>query len=406
MHVLIVGASVAGVAVADGLRARGFDGRITLVDADPNLPYDKPPLSKQALKSDWHDERALLRPADHYRDHEIELVLGRRAVSLDGPNRSVALDDGRRIAADAIVLAPGVSARRLPERSMLPGVLSVRTLADSTRIRAALVDRPRLVVAGGGFIGAEAAAVAAGAGCDVTVVELLDQPFSHLFGAEVGASLARRHREHGVRLECGVGVDRVEGKGSVEQVVLTDGRVLAADLVLLGLGAQPATGWLEGSGLTLDAGGIVCDEFGRTSAPGIYAAGDAASWWDPRAGRHTRIEHWTTAKEHGAAVAHNILDADEPTKRAGSVPYFWSDQYGGRLQFLGSSQGFDRWHVVHGRLEDDEYVVLYGRAGVLIGALGLAAARRLMPFRALIDQGADFATVVAGASSAALEVAS
>ncbi|MFF5988515.1 NAD(P)/FAD-dependent oxidoreductase [Prauserella flavalba] len=387
MDVLIVGASVAGVATADTLRAQGLQGRIVLLDADPHLPYDKPPLSKQALKPGWEDSKGWLRPEAHYRDNGIELVLGRAARALDAERRVVTLDDGTALSADTVVLATGVRARRLPEPSMLPGVFTIRTWADSRALRDELARRPRLVIVGGGFIGAEVASVAAELGADVTIVEALQHPFQQLFGPEVAAALASRHTAHGVRLRCGQGVDRLEGDGRVERVVLTDGEVLDADVVLLGLGAQPATDWLRGSGVEL-ADGVVCDQFGRTTRTGIYAAGDVAAWWNPVTGVHERIEHWTTAKEQGTAVAHTI-SGDE--RGVGKVPYFWSDQHGGRLQFLGTSEGHDRSEVVHGSLGSDEYVVLYSKAGRVIGALGLAAARHLMRYRLLVEQRARLA---------------
>jgi 3-phenylpropionate/trans-cinnamate dioxygenase ferredoxin reductase subunit len=385
VHALIIGASVAGLAAADGLRSQGFTGRVTLVDQEPHLPYDKPPLSKQALRADWDTGRGLLRPETHYEEHGIELLLGRAAVSLDGATRTVELDDTTVLAADHIVLTPGVRARRLPEESMLPGVHPIRNADDSAAVRAALASSSRVVVVGGGFIGAETAAVAAKMGVHVTIVEMLPLPFQHLFGPEVAAALAAWHTTAGVDLVCGVGVDRIEGAGRAERVVLTDGRELDADLVVVGLGAVPAVDWLNGSGVAVD-NGIVCDEHGRTSVPGIWAGGDAAAWFDSTSGRHVRIEHWTTAKEHGAAVAHNIAHPGAPAKPAGPVPYFWSDQYGRRLQFLGTSQGHDAVHLVHGGYDGDEFVALYSRGGELIGGLGVAAARHLMKFRPLIAE--------------------
>ncbi|MEV0057524.1 FAD-dependent oxidoreductase [Saccharopolyspora shandongensis] len=382
MDVLIVGASVAGVAAADALRSLGHTGRVVLVDADPNLPYDKPPLSKQALQPGWDSQKALLRPAPYYQDKSIDLVLGRAAASLDADRKAVTLDDGTELTADAVVIATGVRARRLSESSMLPGVFSIRTLADSRALQQHLARRSKLAIVGGGFIGAEVASVAAELGVTVTIIDVLPLPFQHIFGPEVAAALARRHSAHGVTLVCGQGVDRLDGDGRVQRVVLTNGQAIEADTVLLGLGAEPCVEWLHGSGIEL-GNGVLCDEFGRTSTPGIYAAGDVAAWWSPTAQVHSRIEHWTTAKEQGAAVAHNITDG---CKTAGSVPYFWSDQYGSRLQFLGTSSGYDQIEVVHGGLDTNEFVVLYGRAGILIGALGLAATRQLMRYRPLIDQ--------------------
>jgi len=405
MDVLIIGASIAGVAAADALRANGLQGKLTLVDADPNPPYDKPPLSKQGLMTGWESGKAQLRPEQHYADKNIDLVLGRRAVALDGASRSVRLDDGTEVTGDAVVLATGVVARQLPESSMLPGVFSIRSLQDSLALQTALRSLPKLVVVGGGFIGAEVAAVATKQGADVTIVEALDLPFTHIFGVDVAASLARRHEVNGVRLVCGTGVERLEGDGRVERVILRDGRVIDADVVTLGLGAVPAVGWLAGSGVKLD-NGILCDQFGQTAVPGVYGAGDVASWWDPRAQAHLRIEHWTTAKEQGAAVGHNILQSGADKKTAGPVPYFWSDQYGGRLQFLGTSKDHDVTYVVHGSLDNDEYVVLYGRKGVLIGALGLAAARHVMAFRTPIQQAMAWEDVMAEYGAKAAGVAS
>lgn len=382
MDVLIVGASVAGVAAADALRSLGHTGRVVLVDADPNLPYDKPPLSKQALQPGWDSQKALLRPAPHYQDKSIDLVLGRAAVSLDTDRKAVTLDDGTELTADAVVIATGVRARRLSEISMLPGVFSIRTLADSRALQQHLARRSKLAIVGGGFIGAEVASVAAELGVAVTIIEVLPAPFQHIFGPEVAAALARRHSAHGVTLVCGQGVDRLDGDGRVQRIVLTNGQAIEADTVLLGLGAEPCVEWLHGSGIEL-GNGVLCDEFGSTSTPGIYAAGDVAAWWSPTTQMHSRIEHWTTAKEQGAAVAHNITGG---CKTVGSVPYFWSDQYGSRLQFLGTSSGYDQIEVVHGGLDTNEFVVLYGRAGILIGALGLAATRQLMRYRPLIDQ--------------------
>lgn len=390
MSVVIVGASVAGVAVADGLRAKGYGDTVTLVDAEPHLPYDKPPLSKQALASDWDPGRGLLRPAEHYSEKRIDLVLGRRATRLHSESRSVVLADGTTLTADDVVLTPGVRARRLRDEFMMPGVFAIRTAADSAAVRRALADRPRVVIVGGGFIGAETAAAAASMGLDVTVVEMLDKPFLTVFGPDVADAMAQWHTRAGVRLECGVGVAKLEGEDRVQRVVLADGRALSADLVVLGLGAEPAVDWLAGSGVELDDG-IVCDQFGHTNVPGVWAGGDAASWLDPPAGRHVRVEHWTTAKEHGSAIAHNIATGvGKPgtvPKTAGPVPYFWSDQYGTRVQFLGTSIGHDQTHVVHGALDDDSFVVLYGRHGRLIGALGAAAARHLMRFRPHIEWG-------------------
>lgn len=390
MGAVIVGASVAGVNVAAALRSKGYDGPITLVDQDTRLPYDKPPLSKHALKPDWDPARGLLKPAEFYADNRIELVLGQPAVGMT-PRRTgatIRLADGTEVSGDTVVLTPGVRARTLEAASGLSGVHTIRTADDSESFRTALGPGCRLVVVGCGFIGAEAAGVAHELGCDVTIVERAQVPFAHLFGSDVGRALAGRHRQRGVRLITGVGVGGLRGSGAVTAVELADGTLLPADAVLLGLGAEPATQWLAGTGLDL-RDGIRCDAQGRTDLPGVYAAGDAAGWYDPEAGDWRRTEHWTTAREQAAAVADIIVNPDAPMASAPPVPYFWSDQYGARLQFLGTATGADEVRLVHGSLESEEFVVLYGRSGRLVGAVGLDAARHLMRYRSLIAAKAD-----------------
>jgi len=408
--VVIVGASIGGVNVATDLRSQGYTGSIVIVDQDPRLPYDKPPLSKHALKPDWDGDSALLKPATFYDEHAIELRLGVRATGfrLDPRGGGTILLEGgagSQVSGDVIVLAPGVRARTLPVQdgeahSPLAGVHVIRTAEDSARLREALGPGRRVVVVGGGFIGAEAAGIAQERGCDVTIVELDTVPFARLFGEDVGRALTRRHRDRGIRVLTGCGVDRLEAadpdRERLGAVTLTDGRRLEADIVILGLGAVPATEWLEGSGIDLlRDGGIRTDEHGFTGRPGVYAVGDAAAWWSPREQAHLRVEHWTTTKEQASVVAHTIAHPDEPRRTVGKVAYFWSDQHGARLQFLGESVGADETCVVHGSLEEEEFVVLFGRGGRLIGALGLSAARYLMPYRPHIEAGDPIDALVA-----------
>lgn len=390
MGTVIVGASVAGVNVAASLRSKGYDGSITLVDQDPRLPYDKPPLSKHALKPDWEPARGLLKPADFYADSRIDLALGQPAVAMtpQASGATIRLADGTEFAGDTVVLAPGVRARTLPAASGLAGVHTIRTADDSERLGAVLQPGRRIVVVGCGFIGAEAAGIAHDLGCEVTIVEIATVPFGHLFGDDVGRALASRHTQRGVRLITGVGVASFHGKDAVTGVELADGTVVPADAVLLGLGAEPATQWLAGTGLDL-SDGIRCDAQGRTALPGVYAAGDAAAWHDPESGGWRRIEHWTTAREQAAVVAGTIVDPEFTGPAVPPVPYFWSDQYGARLQFLGTATGADDVRLVSGSLEGEQFVVLYGRAGRLVGALGLDAVRELMRFRPLIAAKAE-----------------
>ena len=393
MGTVIVGASVAGVNVAASLRSKGYEGSITLVDQDPRLPYDKPPLSKHALKPDWEPARGLLKPANFYADNGIELVLGQPAVALvpRASGGTVRLADGTELGGERVVLAPGVRARTLGPGGTLRGVHTIRTAEDSERLGAVLAPGRRIVVVGCGFIGAEAAGIARELGCEVTIVERATVPFAHLFGDDIGRALAARHAERGVRLRTGVGVRALRGEEAVSAVELEDGTIVPADAVLLGLGAEPATQWLTGSGLDLRAG-IRCDARGRTALPGVYAAGDAAAWYDPESGAWRRIEHWTTAREQAAVVAATIVDPDLSPPVVPSVPYFWSDQYGARLQFLGTADGADDVRLVSGSLEGDQFVALYGREGRLVGALGLDAVRELMRYRGLIAAKAPIAS--------------
>lgn len=402
MGVVIVGASVGGVNTAAGLRSFGYSGAITLVDAEDALPYDKPPLSKHALEDGWSSERALLRPADYYADEQIELRLGVAATGLEAQpdgGAAVHLADGETLRGDAVVLAPGVRARWLPGEPSRKGVWTIRSASDSDGLRTELAAGARVVVVGGGFIGAEAAGMAAGRGCEVTIVEMAAVPFAHLFGDDIGRALTRRHQTRGIKVLSGAGVMRLEGSERVERVVLADGAVLDADVVLLGLGAVPATEWLDGA-VELDDGGIVADQQGRTSTPGVYAVGDAAAWWDPSVERHRRVEHWTTAKEQAAAVARAIACPGEPLREVGPVAYFWSDQHGARLQFLGESAPNDEVHVVSGSLEAEQFVALFSREGRLVGALGLADARTLMTYRQHLVSRAKVAPLLAAAAAA------
>lgn len=400
--VIIVGASVAGVSTADALRAAGFPGRIRLVDAEDAEPYDKPPLSKQALGVAWDSRRGALRRPGHYAANEIELVLGQAAVGLDAPGRRVRLADGAVLTSDAVVLAPGAKPRLLPESRMLPGVHPVRTRADADAIRVAFTTRPRVVVVGGGFIGLEVASAARARDLDVTVVEVSAQPLEIALGPEPARAISAIHLEAGVRFETGVGVAEVLGTERMEGVVLTDGRRLPADLIVLGLGVTPATGWLTGSGLRL-GDGIECDAFGRTNVAGVYAAGDAAAWAEPVTGVPTRIEHWTVAQQRGVALGHTIAHPGEP-RQAPSVPYFWSDQCGVRLQSLGRVRGADEIVLRHGGWDSD-FVALYRKGGKLAGAIGVNAARRLMPYRALIERNEDWAAALAAFPSSSVRPA-
>ncbi|TDD88007.1 NAD(P)/FAD-dependent oxidoreductase [Actinomadura darangshiensis] len=376
---MIVGASVAGVAVADELRRLGFEGRLVLVGDEPHPPYDRPPLSKDLLTGRTEPDRIRLREPAHYTDRGITLMLGVPAVRLDG--RRVELADGRVLTPDAVVIATGARARSLGEPR--PTLVTLRGLDDALHLRRRLADGTRLVIAGGGFIGAEAAASARALGADVTLIEAAPLPFAHLLGDEMAAALVRPHREAGVRVLTGTPVQRVDRAGGTENVLLADGQVVHGDLVLAGLGSIPNTGWLDGSGLDI-GNGVRCDATGATALPGVCAVGDVAAWYEPGLGRHVRHEHWTSATEQARTVAARLLGRSPKAVPGAGVPYFWSDQYGARIQSLGNPELADETHVVHGSLDEGSFAVLYGREGRLIGAAGRDAAAHVMRHRRAI----------------------
>lgn len=391
--VVIVGSSLAGLRAAETLRTEGFGGRVVLVGDEPHLPYDRPPLSKKVLAGEWEADRIKLRKDDEYATLDFELRLGRRAKGLDLAEREVVLDGGERLAFDGLVIATGATPRRLPDQPELDGLFTLRSLDDALALRTALDARPRrVVVVGAGFIGAEVAATARLRGLAVTLVEALPVPLARGLGDDLGAVLAEVHRDHGVDVRLGTGVDAVEGDGRVERVRLSSGDVVEADVVLVGIGVVPNTAWLERSGLEL-RDGVVCDATLAAGPPLVYAAGDVARWPNALFDEEMRVEHWTNAAEQGAAGARNLLAA--AAGRVGTpyapVPFFWSDQYEARIQFLGRASGGDDVRVVHGSLAERRFVALYGRDGRLRGAFGLNLPRKVMPYRNLLADGASWA---------------
>jgi NADPH-dependent 2,4-dienoyl-CoA reductase/sulfur reductase-like enzyme len=354
-RVVVIGAGLAGSRCAQALRAGGFDGAITVLGEERHPPYERPALSKEFLAGARGG--LALRPASHWRDQDVRLRLGSRARRIDVASRTVRAG-GEELGYDALVLATGARGRRLPGLGGA-GVHVLRTLDDAVRLRAELRPGGRLVIAGAGFVGTEVASTALDLGLDVTIVDPGRIPFERVLGAEVGALLADRYRAHGVRLRPGTHVARLERTpaGRPRAAVLADGTVLACDVLLVAVGADPA-------GELLGRGAVPTDSLGRTALPGVYACGDVAATWHAGLGRHLRLGHWTSAATQAAAVARTILGHDPGPVPA---PYFWSDQFGLRLQHVGAPGDWLRV-VVDDRGESVEARYLDG-AGRLVAAL-------------------------------------
>lgn len=379
-HVAIVGASLAGVSAAEGLRESGFAGDITLLDAEPCLPYDKPPLSKGALRGVSRYAELSLHPHSWYEERDIALRSGTRVAALNPATATLQLDGGGELGYDGLVIATGSAARELP--LPWPGEPSrlhlLRTAHDCDRLRADLVAGRHLVVIGAGFIGLEVAAVARESGLEVTVVEVAPTPLYRVFGPQVGERTRRLHERNGVTLRCGVVLQEIQQLGDHVSLLFADGSQLSADLVVAGLGTVPRTGWLAGSGIAVD-NGIRCARDLSTGVPGVVAAGDIVRWHNSLFAEDMRIEHWTNAVEQGRHAARTLLG-----ERADycPVPYFWTDQYDAKMRFVGRASAGD--DVVLAEPKPGALVALYGRGGVLRGAVCVRTPRRLAEYREAI----------------------
>lgn len=388
-HAVVVGASLAGVHAVEGLRDAGFDGDVTLLGAETQLPYDRPPLSKEGLRLGLAKDENLLRPAEWYEGLGVDLRLGCEAVSLEVDQCQLTLAGGERVSYDGLVLATGSSARGF-DLGGAP-VHLLRTSADSAHLHERLVAGARLVVIGAGFIGLEVAATAKGMGLEVAVVEVAPVPLARVLGDEVGAWFNQYHAAHDVDIHCGSAVTGIEVTGAVSKVHLRDGTVLAADVIVAGVGAVPTIDWLRSSALRV-ADGVICDAYLRTSDPRVVVAGDIARWYNPLFDEDMRIEQWTNAVEQGRFAARSLLGAvDEPYS---SVPYFWSDQFTAKMRFVGRTNAAE--HVVIQQADESTVVALYGRDGLVRGALCINATRKLIALQRAIVERTPWAEVVSG----------
>jgi NADPH-dependent 2,4-dienoyl-CoA reductase/sulfur reductase-like enzyme len=381
MTLAVVGASLAGVRAVEAARREGFRGRIVLIGAEEHPPYDRLPLSKAFLDSDGPGLIEPFRSEAELRDElGVELVLGAPADGLDTAAREVAVA-GTTVRYDALVIATGATARRLPGADGISGVHTLRTAEDALAIRAALDRGARTVVIGAGFIGSEVAAAARKRGLPVTIVEALDVPLTRSVGVEAGLVCAGLHQAAGTELRLSAQVTGLEtAGGAVTGVRLSTGELLPADLVVAGIGVEPATGWLRGSGVPLHErdGGVVCDATLSTGIAGVYAAGDVAhaenALFD---GELMRLEHWTNAAEQGAAAARHVLDPAS-ARALSPVPYFWSDWYSHRIQFVGTPRADE---VLVAVPEHDGFTALYRRGDRIVGALTIDRPREIMKYR-------------------------
>ncbi|MFI7348475.1 NAD(P)/FAD-dependent oxidoreductase [Streptomyces sp. NPDC049936] len=376
--VTVVGASLSGLYAARELRAQGFDGRLVVVGDEPHPPYDRPPLSKEFLTGRADEEDLALTDAEETAELDADWLLGVRARGLDARGRTVLLDDGRTVSTDGVVVATGASARRL-NGGGLAGVHTLRTLDDARALRARLTRGPcRVVVVGGGFVGAETASSCAALGHDVTVVEAAAMPLVPHLGAELAAVCATLHGRAGVGLVTGASVAALRGTAAVTGVDLTDGRALPADVVIVGIGATPNTAWLAGSPLLLNHG-VLCDDGCVTALAQVVAVGDVARV------DGSRTEHWTSATQQPRAAVRNLL-AGRTLESARSVPYFWSDQYGSRLQFAGRRRDGDTVRIAEGGIADgapdvEGFLARYERDGRTTAVLAVDRPRPFMRAR-------------------------
>lgn len=387
-RVIVVGGGVAGAMAAQTLRAEGFDGELTVVGAERHAPYHRPALSKKFLTGEVHRAGVDMAPQNAF---DARVLRGAEALALDMAARRIDVRDGdRRLSLDfdGLVIASGADARRWPKDPVPEGVLALRTVDDCLALRSSLRHRSRVVVVGGGFIGTEVAASLRAPGLNVTLLSRAREVLHSALGAEMGRCWTDLHRRHGVDVRVGVEVEGFLGGKRVKGVRLSDGSKVKADLVVFGLGVEPATQWLQGSGITVNDG-VVCDATGAVEgATGVVAAGDVARWWHPLYQQHLRIEHWDQASRQGVTAARNLLVGPADAQQYDAVPYFWSDQYDVKLQLVGLPTGYDSVEIIDGNPHSG-FVAAYGKNQKTIAILSTIAGR-VEKYRAALAEGLAF----------------
>ncbi len=399
--VVIVGAGTAAAKAAEALREEGYSGPVTLIGAEPDLPYERPPLSKGYLLGTQERDSVFLLPPEWYAENSVEVISDCAARALDRPASEVVLADGRRIGYEKLLLATGSRPRELDVPGVgLPGVHYLRTLSDSDRLRDAFSRATRVAVIGGGWIGLETASAARAAGAEVTIVEMGELPLLRVLGREVAGIFADLHRQHGVDLRLGVSIRRLLGTESLTGVELDDGTAVTADVAVVGVGILPNTEIAAEAGLIVD-NGIVVDEHLQTSDPAIWAAGDVAAAYHPVLQRRIRVEHVTNALHQGPAAARSMLGGAEPYA---DLPFFYSDQYDLGMEYVGFAEpgGYDRV-VLRGDVAGLEFVAFWCSAGRVVAAMHVNLWDAIDPLRALVASGRTIASERLGDSSIPLD---
>jgi 3-phenylpropionate/trans-cinnamate dioxygenase ferredoxin reductase subunit len=365
---VIVGASLAGAKSAETLRTEGFDGRVVLIGEETERPYERPMLSKEYLRGEKPAAKLYVHDEGFYADNDIELLTGTHVASVDLEAREVTLQDGSRIRYSRLLLSTGAAPRRLPlPGADLPGVRYLRQMGDSDALRAAITAASRVVVIGAGWIGSEVAASARQLGAEVAIIAPEAVPLERVLGPEVGAVYRDLHAEHGVDLHLSTQIESIVGGGAAQGVRTTDGSVIEGDLVVMGVGVSPRDELARDAGLTLE-NGIVVDEFLRTSAPDVFAAGDVAATWNPMYNRRIRMEHWANALNQGQTAAHNMLSQDSHVTAYGKLPYFYSDQYDLGMEYNGYAADWDRV-VLRGDAAGREFLAFWLKDGRVLAGM-------------------------------------
>ncbi len=381
--IVIAGGGLVAQRACEALRRHGYSGPLRMVCAEPHLPYDRPPLSKEVLSGEHTQESVRFRPDDWYREHDVDVLLGVSATKLSLPEHQLELSGGHTLRYDKLLIATGSRPRMLPLLVGYENVSELRTIDDAVRLRRTLGPGVRLAIVGAGFIGMEVAATARKLGVEVTMIEAATSPLSSVLGARIGRWFAELHHSEGVEVITDRTVTGVSGQGDVTSLHLSGERVTEVEHIVVGVGVQPNVEWLAGSGLA--NGGASVDVHGRTEADGVFAAGDAAATYDHRSGRHVPGSHWEAAGHQAVRAARSMLDL-EPGKV--ELPSFWTDQYGLRIQYLGNARLADAI-AIDGELERRNFTAVYKREGKPVAALLVDRTRSLPAMRKLLDDGGN-----------------